>query len=498
MPLPINISQLIKERVVESSRIDYKAGWNPEAIVHTICAFANDIDNIGGGYIVIGVAEDNGTPLLPISGLDKASIDSINKDIIEKCNLIEPRYLPIVSNETFEGKDIIVIWAPGGESRPYRCPVGIGGRLRTDKACYIRKASSTVKANSEDERRLFSMSQIIPFDDRANTQARVQDIDPFLITGFLDAVGSSLHETYGNDVLELSQHMGLISGPPEHRVPRNIALMFFNPSPERFFPFARIEFVDKPTPEGDLMQEKVFTGPLDRQLTAALQYIRGYVLEERIEKNEGKAEATRFYNYPFAAIEEALANAVYHKSYEIREPIVVTLTPYALEIKSCPGPDGYITDEDLEAGTITGQVYRNRRIGDYLKELKLAEGRNTGIAKIRKAMERNGSSLPIFQSDSQRRHFSVILPVHEAFLPKDEESRTSAVPKRSRQELKKEILVHLADNGRMSIAQLSSTLGYAMPPSSLRKAVKELLDEGRIEYTSTSLRAPDQQLRLRI
>ena len=72
------------------------------------------------------------------------------------------------------------------------------------------------------------------------------------------------------------------------------------------------------------------------------------------------------------------------------------------------------------------------------------------------------------------------------------------MPKRSRQELKKDILFHMADNGRMSIAQLSSTLGYAMPPSSLRKAVKELLDEGRIEYTSTSLRAPDQQLRLRI
>ena len=82
MPLPINISQLIKERVVESSRIEYKAGWNPEAVVHTICAFASDIDNIGEGYIVIGVAEDNGAPCQPVSGLHKASIDVINKDTI--------------------------------------------------------------------------------------------------------------------------------------------------------------------------------------------------------------------------------------------------------------------------------------------------------------------------------------------------------------------------------------------------------------------------------
>lgn len=33
------------------------------------------------------------------------------------------------------------------------------------------------------------------------------------------------------------------------------------------------------------------------------------------------AEANRFFNYPYAAIEEALSNAVYHKAYDIREPI---------------------------------------------------------------------------------------------------------------------------------------------------------------------------------
>ena len=54
MALPINIDDLIHGRVVESSRIEYKADWNPEPIIHTITAFANDLDNWGGGYIVIG------------------------------------------------------------------------------------------------------------------------------------------------------------------------------------------------------------------------------------------------------------------------------------------------------------------------------------------------------------------------------------------------------------------------------------------------------------
>ena len=45
MALPINIDDLVNHRKVESARIEYKEGWNPEKVLHTLCAFANDIDN---------------------------------------------------------------------------------------------------------------------------------------------------------------------------------------------------------------------------------------------------------------------------------------------------------------------------------------------------------------------------------------------------------------------------------------------------------------------
>ena len=60
MSLPVNISDLLYQRIVESTRIEYKADWNPEPVLHSICAFANDIDNCGGGYIVLGVEEKDG------------------------------------------------------------------------------------------------------------------------------------------------------------------------------------------------------------------------------------------------------------------------------------------------------------------------------------------------------------------------------------------------------------------------------------------------------
>lgn len=60
MSLPINVEDLILERVFQSTRLDYKKEFDPNAVIHSICAFANDIDNTGGGYIIIGIEEKNG------------------------------------------------------------------------------------------------------------------------------------------------------------------------------------------------------------------------------------------------------------------------------------------------------------------------------------------------------------------------------------------------------------------------------------------------------
>ena len=65
MALPISIERLLDGRTVEGHRIEFKQGWNPTAIYRSICAFANDIANEGGGYIVVGVKEQNGLPVRP-------------------------------------------------------------------------------------------------------------------------------------------------------------------------------------------------------------------------------------------------------------------------------------------------------------------------------------------------------------------------------------------------------------------------------------------------
>jgi ATP-dependent DNA helicase RecG len=54
MPLPININEMLKGRLVEWERLEFKRGWNPEAILHTLSAFANVFHNRGGGTIFVG------------------------------------------------------------------------------------------------------------------------------------------------------------------------------------------------------------------------------------------------------------------------------------------------------------------------------------------------------------------------------------------------------------------------------------------------------------
>ena len=70
LPLPISIDDLIHGHSVEWERLEFKAGWNPLQTLHTICAFANDFRNLGGGYIIIGIRDDKGRPVLPPEGLD--------------------------------------------------------------------------------------------------------------------------------------------------------------------------------------------------------------------------------------------------------------------------------------------------------------------------------------------------------------------------------------------------------------------------------------------
>ena len=483
MAIPINIDDLVNLRVVESARVEFKANWNPKPCLHTICAYANDIDNWGGGYIVLGVEAQDGIPCLPVSGITKGTIDKINRELLNICNLIEPRYIPVTENVIYQGKDLLVIWIPGGKNRPYKCPERLPES--SVKSYYIRKLASTIKANARDIQELFALSEVIPFDDRINPKADIEDLRPPLIMNFLHEVRSGLYETAKSMPLQsLASSMRIAEGAVEYFKPLNVGLMFFNDRPDNFFRYARIEVVDKPNETGAGMTEKTFTGPLDRQLRDALAYIKNYVITDKVNKLANFAESERVYNYPYAAVEEAVSNAIHHRDYQIPEPITVIKTPDKLEILSFPGPDRSISDESIKALRMVATRYRNRRIGEFLKELHLVEGRNTGIPTILESLDSNGSAPPLFETDEDRSYFRVTFFLHEAFRADINQPDSQPAKRKRKVDVKAAILDVLAGKP-MASQDLAKKVGYTTHRSgAYLRIIGELMNEGKIAFTN--------------
>ena len=426
MAVPTNIKTLLSWSVVEWARIEFKEIWDAEASLKTICAFANDIDNWGGGYIVIGVTEREGRPD-SLLGVPAEKIDHYLKDMLNKYKRIQPEYLPIVEVADYKGKKFIVIWAPGGYLRPYSSPKSMA-KGEKERIYYIRKMASTIAPSEEEKRDLYNLANNVPFDDRINHEADLTDLNLTLIQAYLKEIGSSLYEESKHmEFLDLCQNMNIINSLPEYIKPKNVGLMFFSLEPQKFFPYAQIDVVQFPDGlGGNKIIEKIFKGPLHQQLRDALLYIRNNILTEHVIKHPDRAEADRFFNYPYAAVEESLCNAAYHKGYDVREPIEVRVLPDRIEIVSHPGADRSITEEGLRTYRVFNRRYRNRRIGEFLKEMHLTEGRNTGFRKILNALEQNGSPKPVFETDPERLSFCTTLLIHPHFLHQ-EESRNNIV-----------------------------------------------------------------------
>ncbi len=416
--LPISILDLLHQRVVEAPRIELKGSWNEgptgRQVVRTVSAFANDFHNLNGGYIVIGVEERDGAAVLPPKGLDPTAIEGIQKWIRGHCRQLDPEYQPILSPEVVNDRHVLVVWAPASETRPHSAPTLRGGK---DREYYVRLGAETVAASRQVLTDLMRMAGTVPFDDRRAIEFTVDDLRGRLVREFLKELGSRLLDE--RDDLELYRRMRLTVRVNGHELPRNVALMFFSDDPERAFRGARTEVVHF-AEEGDVLHEHVFRGPLHHQARECLRFLKSRNALH-IRKLPDRPETDNWQDYPFPALEEAVVNAIYHRSYErdMPEPIKVYIYPDRIAVTSYPGPMPGLLPKHFESDTPPPlTTARNRRIGELLKELRMAEARGTGVRKIRRAMAANGSPAPEFQFDEERNYFTVVLPIHpEAAAP---------------------------------------------------------------------------------
>ena len=331
MELEFNVEDLLRKNNIESDRIEFKKGWNPDDIYRSICAYANDFDNIGGGYILIGVEEKDGVAIRPVHGVSKDMVDKIQKEMLGYNHRIRPIYFAKPILESVDGKNIIVIWAPTGIQRPYKVVDHITSKNDNNYKYRIRYGTSSIVPNPEQE-----------------------------------------------------------------KDPKN--------------------FIEIPPIKGTVPQI----------IQRTMEKLQDIAIAEYVQKVPDRMEANRFMSYPYEVLEEAVVNAFYHRDYMCYEPVEIEIEPDCIRITSHPGIDRSIPLSTIAKGErFKSKYYRNRRLGEFLKELDLTEGRCTGIPTIQEGLAKNGSPRAIFETDEDRKVLWVTIPIQPDYLNSLDSQKTN-------------------------------------------------------------------------
>ena len=420
MALLFNIENLLNKQKIESNRIEFKKGWNPVTTYHSICAFANDFEDLGGGYIIVGVdTDENGVAKRPVVGVPEEQIDDILQDMIGYNAKFGPYYMPRTNTEDVDGKKVLVIWCPAGVNRPYSIPENVTAK-HSKEYFYVRCGTSSIIAKGEVLDELRDLAGRVPFDDKGNPDIKIEDISIILLRDHLVKAGSKLAgELFKRPLEEILEQMDLYTGPSENRMLKNVAAMMFCEDPSKFFKRTQVEVVY--FPEGrlknpnNLYEGPIIKGSITQIIDRTLEYLNRMLVMQTVIKPKDSSRSQKFVTYPYQALEESVTNSLYHRDYREWEPVVITVEPQGITIQNVGGPDRSISAADISRCEIlVSKRYRNRRLGEYLKELDLTEGRSTGIPTIQNVLENNGSPRATIVTDDERTFFRITIPCHEA------------------------------------------------------------------------------------
>jgi ATP-dependent DNA helicase RecG len=170
---------LIELSTRESERVEWKENVaNIDQLIKTIVAFANDISNLGGGYVVCGAREgqdQNGFQQVIFTGLTSSRLKEIEGKVLRDCRTkVSPPIIPVTEEiPVNEDRRILVFIVPcTGNAHSYRA-----GK-KDSSTYYIRVGRETLEArNSLLTELLVKKYQLEPWDHRINKSAAIQDID---------------------------------------------------------------------------------------------------------------------------------------------------------------------------------------------------------------------------------------------------------------------------------------------------------------------------------
>ena len=418
MNFNIDLKELARR---ESEQVEWKENGDDikiaEGIVKTISAFANDIANVGGGYVVCGAKEikdEHGFPKIQYTGLSANKLKEVELKVTKYChNYVDPAIIPrIVEIENPENNStriLVFVVLRTRHAHIYRDG-------ETSKY-YVRISRETKEARNGVLRQLLTEKQEIEyFDKRTNTRATEADIDILVFRDSMQEMGLLFPEKSLEDYFSDREQIAELVSPLFVRTdldrilrPRNFTLLMFGKktSITSNFPEAyTILSIYKGTDRSEQTAERyILTGTIVEQAKKSIELLNTQAYTA-FDKTSSKPNQVK---YPMRALQEAVINAIVHRDYEVPEPIRITVFADRVEIRS-PGTLHWGVDKDKFTQGKASPKWRNQSFAYLFNKLQLAQSEGQGIPTIIRTMREQGCPEPIFEIEPES--LTCILPAH--------------------------------------------------------------------------------------
>lgn len=418
MSLNIDLKEL---RVRESERVEWKEhGDEPEiakSIAKTISAFANDIANLGGGYVVCGAMEDKdeyGFPKVIFKGLSATQLKQIEGKVTQYCReYISPAIAPLVTelpNPEDEATRILiftVIASP--EIHAYRD--------KTGQAYYVRISRETREArNGMLMQLLTKKNKLDYFDRRVNVAASIGDIELLAVKDYVQEMGEDFSETpideYLSDTRQIAAYIPPLfakTGLDQVLRPRNFALLIFGKkeSLARLFTeaYTVVSIYGGTDRSAPTAERHIIGGNIVWQARRTIELLQAQSYTAFDKTNDRPNQE----KYPLRALQEAAVNAIVHRDYEIPAPNRITVFSDRIEINSIGALHWSVDKAQFLQGR-ANPFWRNQSLAYIFNKLHLAQAEGQGLPTIFKSMEREGNPRPIFEIGEQ--NILCTIPAH--------------------------------------------------------------------------------------
>ncbi|MDR0779469.1 MAG: putative DNA binding domain-containing protein [Pseudomonadales bacterium] len=359
-------------------------GPTQDDLADELAAFANS----AGGVLVLGVENKSRA----VIGIELDRLDAVEAVLREACEQsIKPSLAPIIERLTLPD-------AGGFEQPVIRIEVNRSLFVHQSPGGYLHRIGSSKRPIAPDQlARLFqqrSQSRLIRFDETPVSVANLDDLSEPLWRRF------ALRNTPDDDVTHLKKLAMVREDEAGVLRPTVAGLLMGSERGQAYLPVSYIQAVayrgTTVVPEGESLYQldaQDITGPLDRQILHACDFVRRNMRIQAFKKESGgRVDVPQF---SMRAVFEAITNAVAHRDYSMPgSKVRLRLFADRLEIYTPGMLVNTMSPEDFPLR----QAARNEVIASFLARCPVTDPELGGERQY--MMDRRGEGVPVILEQS--------------------------------------------------------------------------------------------------